>query len=677
MRSLILLMTAFILVPLLVVPVCATVDQEPVARIAALRNQAMATNVSGEKRALQVRDALYEGDTIVTGTKARLQLLFTDNTIISLGRATTFVINDYLWQPDTQTGKFHSEVKEGIFRVMGGKLTKVAPQNFTTKTPAATIGIRGSMYAGVVAGENLSVVFLGGTGIVVSNEFGSVEIPKPGYGTHVRAKAPPPPATAFSGADMDAFTTGFNGTDDDGTTNDSDTDDGGGTPPADEPGEPTVVDVPVLPPPSDIKPLLETTGIWTPPTDGITHFRGTLGGTSLHFADGSLESINETVDIYANWHNHKVLGLVYDPLKDKAMPVFFFGDIVGNMVANVKIYGNSGGGPFDTQNPLPGDISVVEGTGSGSFLGTDTPLFQMTATGADYAIEPATQPATGSWQVQGLGQEMASGAALTGTETWGGYAVGISEDMNNIDTNRRLLTSNPGGFSLSINKDTGNISGTLSASDGAFTMNTITVGGAYGSAFIHDDLFAAILGGGSVPLKNHGNFLITGPKDKQFMEYATWGYWEVAYTDAGKQYHNHVPGAMWVAGQPTSVSDLAALASNSVVGNYSGQVMASKIDTASSPQVSEVGGAINLNINFANLGTTSAITGNMALDGNSFTVDTPGTAGNPLFTSTLNGGSFSGFLNGTMYGPNAQSVGGNFKTSDGTLTYQGIYGGNR
>lgn len=676
MRYLFFFIAAFIFVPMFVMPVYAAVDQEPVARIAALRDQAMATNISGEKRALQVRDALYKGDTIVTGSKARLQLLFTDNTIISLGRATTFVINDYLWQPDKQTGKFHSEVKEGIFRVMGGKLTKVAPQNFTTKTPAATIGIRGSMYAGVVSGERLSVVFLGGTGIVVSNEFGSVEIPKPGYGAHVRANAPPPPATAFSGADMDAFTTGFNGTDDDGTADDWITDDGGGTPPAEELEEPTVIDVPVLPPPSDVKPVFE--GIRTPPTDGITHFRGTLGGTSLHFDDGSLESINETVDIYANWHNHKVLGLIYDPLKDKAMPVFFFGDIVGNVVANVKIYGDSGGGPLDTQNPLPGDISVVEGTGSGSFLGTDIPLFQMTATGADYAIEPANQPATGSWQVQGLGQEMASGAALTGTETWDGYAVGISEDMNNIDTNRRLLMSAAaGGFTLSINKDTGNISGNLSVGDGAFTMNNIAVGGTNGSVFIHDDLFAAILGGGSVPLKNHGNFLITGPKDKQFMEYATWGYWEVAYTDAGKQYHNHVPGAMWVAGQPTSVSDLAALASNSVVGTYSGQVMASKINTASSPQVSGVGGSINLNINFANLGTTSAITGNMALDGRLFTVDAPGSTGSPLFTSTLNGGSFSGFLNGTMYGPNAQSVGGNFKTSDGTLTYQGIYGGNR
>ncbi len=694
MRYPILLLAILALIPMLSAPLLAAVDNEPVARVAALRNQATAISASGEERALKVRAALFEGDTIATGKRGRLQILFTDNTIISLGRQTTFVINQYLWQPDKQDGEFRSEVKEGIFRVMGGKLTKAAPQNFTTKTPAATIGIRGSMYAGVVAGDSLSVVFQGGRGIVVTNNFGSVEIPKPGYGTHVKADAEPPPATPFSGDDMAAFTTGLNGpepaddeeaaateaeaTDDEdaaGTEAEA-TDDGGGDSPAPEepvaPEEPLIFDGPPLPQPTDIQPILETIELWTPPTDGITHFQGNVGGLSLRYADGSQSSINEPADIFANWHNHKVLGIVNDPTKDSGMPVFFFGDIAGSTVANVKVFGNTTP-DFDPLDPLPEPISVVEGIGSGGFVGTDTGTFYFQGSGYDYEIEPATQPALGSWDVQGVGLEMATGPALTGTEGWTGYVVGISEDMGNIDTNRRLLT---GSIGLSINKDTGNISGSIASTDGGFALNT-SVGGTYGSAFIHDDLFAAILGGGTPALKPHGNFLVTAGKDKQFMNYATWGYWEVAYSDAGKQYHNHVPGAMWVAGNPTSGTNIAALAGNSVVGTYAGQVMASKINTASAPQVSEVGGTINVNINFASLGTTSAITGNMALDGNSFTIDSNGTAGSPNFSSTLNGSGFTGSLSGTLYGPQAQSVGGNFKTSGGAITYQGIYGGNR
>ena len=704
---------AALLLTMSITPVLAAVDNEPVARVAALRNHVTAINVSGEKRALKVRSDLFRGDTIVTGKKARLQILFTDNTIISLGRQTTFIIKEYLWQPDKQEGEFRSEVKEGIFRVMGGKLTKEAPQNFTTKTPAATIGIRGSMYAGVVSGDSLSVVFQGGRGIIITNQFGTIEIQKPGYGTHVRAHAKPPPPTPFKGDDMEAFTSGFTGSDGDqgGTADGEAADDGSnGNQPQDEPAPEqavvapeeavVIVEPPPLPPPSDTNPLLDIVTSWVPPTDGITRFQGALEGTSIHFDDGSQENINEPMDIYANWHNHKVLGIVYDPLKDIGMPVFFFGDINGSLISSVKVFGTSGGEPLNTTAPLPGQISVVqdigsggellattdpfpsqisaiEGSGSGNFQGTNTGTFHFQASGYDYAIEPATQPALSSWQVDGVGLEVASGTVLQGSESWQGYVVGISEDMNNIDINRRLLTSGTGEFSLSINKDTGNLSGSISANDDAFSLNNITVGSTYGSAFIHDDLFAAILGGGSVPLKPHGNYLVTGPKDKQFMAYATWGYWEVAYSEGTSQYHNHVPGAMWVAGQPTSATDLAALASNSVVGTYAGQVMASRIDTSATMQVAEVGGSVNMNVTFSGLGSRDAITGNMALDGRSFTVNAMGTADSPNFNGNLGDGTFSGMINGTFYGPSAQSVGGNFQTNSGTVTYQGIYGGNR
>jgi hypothetical protein len=557
------------------------------------------------------------------------------------------------------------------------------------------------MYAGVVSGTRLSVVFQGGTGIFVVNEFGRVDIVKSGYGTHVQADEPPPPATPFSGDDMDDFTAGLNGTDsddgddgddgasedgaadgdatDDGIDDGDATDDGidDYTAPTTSPDEPTESTVPspptipdiILPPP---EPIIDTAVIWTPPTDGITLFQGTLGGVSLHFDDGTQESINEPVDIFANWHNGKVLGIVYDSTQEKGLPVFFFGDIEGSQVANVKIFG-SGGDSSDYLDPYS-TIGFIEGSGSGGLLGTDTGTFYFQASGYEYDIAPPTQPALSSWNVQGVGQEITTTAAPRGGETWQGYVVGISEDRYNIDPILQLLT---GSMSLNINKDTGTISGSIFASDGDFILDNTTVGGAYGSAYIDDNLFAAILGGGSPALKPHGNYLVTGPKDKQFMNYATWGYWEIAYSDGTSQYLNQVPGAMWVAGKPTSATDMAALAGNSVVGSYSGKVMASKVDTAAAMQVSEVAGNINLNVNFANLGSTGAISGNMALDGNAFQVEGYGNPGNANFNASLFSGSFYGDLNGTFYGPSAASVGGNFKVGGGTVTYQGIFGGNR
>ena len=266
--------------------------------------------------------------------------------------------------------------------------------------------------------------------------------------------------------------------------------------------------------------------------------------------------------------------------------------------------------------------------------------------------------------------------APAGSDTWIGYVVGISEDMNNIDANRRLLT---GGMVLGINKDTGDISGSISADDGAFSLNNITVGGTYGSAFIADNLFAALLGGGSTPLKEHGNYLVTGPAEEQFLDYATWGYWEVAYSDGTQQYHNHVPGAMWLAGKPTATTDIAAMAGNNLTGNYSGTVKGSKIDTTSPTQVSKISGTMELTVDFAMLGSTAAINGDMALnDGTMFYIEAMGTAGSPHFGGSLLGSGISGDIVGTMYGPDAGSIGGNFSATNGSnLTYQGIYGLNQ
>lgn len=695
---LILIVTALSLLSAFNLCVHAAQQPEPVARIAALRGNAVATDTSAQQRPLTVRAALYEGDTIVTGPRGRLQILFSDNTIISIGRDTTLLINEYLWQPDQEEGALHTEVKEGIFRVMGGKITKAAPQNFTTKTPAATIGIRGSMYAGVVTGQQLSVVFQGGRGIVVTNDFGSVEIRKAGYGTHVKINEPPPPPSLFSGDEMNAFTDDLADTDDDengsenGTADDdsdssddsfddaADETDTSQTPDETDPTQEGEIDqdnfdAATLPPANETDPIIDTSTSWTPPTQGITLFQGSIAGMAVHYDDGTEEAINEPVDILANWYNHKVLGVVYDSQEEMGMPVFFFGDIDGSTVGDIKVFGG-GGIQADYNDPYFDQISVVEGVGSGYFMGTDTGTFYFSGSGYDYAIEPADQPALSEWLVEGAGIEVKTMSAPAGSATWQGYVVGISEDMNNIDTDRRLLT---GDMTLGINKDTGNINGSISASDGAFSLNNITVGSTYGSAFIADNLFAALLGGGSTPLKEHGNYLVTGPGEEQFLDYATWGYWEAAYSDGTRQYHNHVPGAMWVAGKPTPTTDIAAMAGNNMVGSYDGKVLGSKIDTTSTMQVSEISGTMELTVDFGMLGSTAAINGDMALDdGAMFYIESMGTAGSPHFSGSLSGSGMSGGIVGTMYGPDAGSIGGNFSATNGSnLTYQGIYGLNQ
>ncbi|MCK5340291.1 MAG: FecR domain-containing protein, partial [Desulfobulbaceae bacterium] len=170
--------------------------------VAAIRGKVSAVNIDGRSRGLSLKDEVFQADTIKTGKRSRIQLMFIDNSLISLGRNSEMKLTEYSWDKEKKTGVMKTEIKEGVFRVMGGAITKASPENFATKTPTATIGIRGSMYAGKTTADSLSVVFQGGKGIDITNPAGTVSITKPGFGTFVTLNEAPQMPTKFTVEDM-------------------------------------------------------------------------------------------------------------------------------------------------------------------------------------------------------------------------------------------------------------------------------------------------------------------------------------------------------------------------------------------------------------------------------------------------------------------------------------------
>lgn len=161
-------------------------QRQSVATAVAVRGQVVVRSGKGDERKLAVKEKLYLDDTIKTGARGRLQILFDDNTIYSLGSNTELKLKGFAWDPQKKEGKLATEVKDGVFRVMGGLISKTNPQKFTAETPVATIGIRGSMYtSSYTPAAGLSVIFEGGKGITVSNATGMVVISEPGFGSQV------------------------------------------------------------------------------------------------------------------------------------------------------------------------------------------------------------------------------------------------------------------------------------------------------------------------------------------------------------------------------------------------------------------------------------------------------------------------------------------------------------
>ena len=91
---------------------------------------------------------IEKNDIIKTIDKAKVKLVFSDNTVIHLSKNAHFSVEEYLFDDTAANSKMEFQVLSGMFKGISGKIGKVAPSKFKLKTRTATIGIRGTKYQG-------------------------------------------------------------------------------------------------------------------------------------------------------------------------------------------------------------------------------------------------------------------------------------------------------------------------------------------------------------------------------------------------------------------------------------------------------------------------------------------------------------------------------------------------
>ncbi|WP_434658184.1 FecR family protein [Sulfurimonas sp. NW9] len=91
-------------------------------------------------------------DIISTAKNSLAKIVFKDDTVITLGEKTIFKTEEYFFDT-AQESKADFKVSRGFFRVITGKIGKIAQERFHLKTRNATIGIRGTVFEGTT-GEN-------------------------------------------------------------------------------------------------------------------------------------------------------------------------------------------------------------------------------------------------------------------------------------------------------------------------------------------------------------------------------------------------------------------------------------------------------------------------------------------------------------------------------------------
>ncbi|MGE4400009.1 MAG: transferrin-binding protein-like solute binding protein [Campylobacterales bacterium] len=111
---------------------------------------------------------LEQKDTIKAAKGSAAQIVFDDNTVITVGGGTTFKIEEYLFDQKNPNARFR--VEEGSFKTITGKIGKIAPDKFKMETKTATLGIRGTIFMGHIdSNGNLKVACMYGAITVTPN----------------------------------------------------------------------------------------------------------------------------------------------------------------------------------------------------------------------------------------------------------------------------------------------------------------------------------------------------------------------------------------------------------------------------------------------------------------------------------------------------------------------------
>jgi|GEM_PF-1178185 hypothetical protein len=162
------------------------------------------------RRLVLGQDILFN-ERITTEATGQTQILFVDESTLSIGPNANMVIDQFVFDPNTGAGKLAASLTRGVFRFVGGKLSK-QENAVSFRTPAATIGIRGGAFlvrvrecVNAPAGCNvLDVEHVYGKATTVTTPDGqSKTIFRSGFGVHVARvgeaisdPAPEPPGTA-------------------------------------------------------------------------------------------------------------------------------------------------------------------------------------------------------------------------------------------------------------------------------------------------------------------------------------------------------------------------------------------------------------------------------------------------------------------------------------------------
>ena len=181
----------------------AVVKAQNAGRVGAVNPNATGTQPGAGTRTLSVGANVVYKEKVETSAEGSTQIMFPDQSTLNVGRNSSIVIDEFVYDPAAGTGKMVASVSKGVLRFVGGQISHTA--GVTVNTPVGTLGIRGGVAsivypltpAFIASDPNLAnakgeLVICHVGSCVIKNNWGTVTL-RPGFATYVTGPNDPIP----------------------------------------------------------------------------------------------------------------------------------------------------------------------------------------------------------------------------------------------------------------------------------------------------------------------------------------------------------------------------------------------------------------------------------------------------------------------------------------------------
>jgi hypothetical protein len=156
------------------------------AGITSAVNTTTAGAIGGNTRTLFIGNDVFKEERITTDAGGRAQLLFLDQSAVTVGPNAELVIDQFVYDEKSRLGTLAVQASRGLMRFVGGDISK--QQDVIIRTPTSVIGIRGGIsLVQVDQNGGTQAIFMFGSQLTVSSSQGGQTqvITRPGFGVTV------------------------------------------------------------------------------------------------------------------------------------------------------------------------------------------------------------------------------------------------------------------------------------------------------------------------------------------------------------------------------------------------------------------------------------------------------------------------------------------------------------